>query len=84
MLPNVRVVATIGSEFAIRGRNGCPAHIYMDGTLTNIDEVNRIPLESIAAVEAYSSVAFAPARFIRVMAGNCAVVIFWTKWGLRP
>lgn len=84
MLPNVRVVATIGSEFAIRGRNGCPAHIYLDGTLSNGQEVNRLPLESIAAVEAYSSVAFAPARFIRVMADNCAVVIFWTKWGLRP
>lgn len=88
MLSNVRVVPRYDTrfnttEFFIRGRSGCSAHLYMDGTLTNIDEVNRIPLENLAAVESYSSVSLAPARFSRVMADDCAVVLFWTKWALQ-
>lgn len=72
------------TEFEIRGRVGCAAHIYMDGTISNIDEVNRIPKEQIAAIEIYSSVAFAPAMLVRVRADDCAVAAFWTKYGLRP
>lgn len=72
------------TEFEIRGRNGCPAHIYLDGTLSDIETVNVMPRSSIAYVELYSSVAFAPGRFIRVMADDCAVAIFWTKYALRP
>jgi hypothetical protein len=72
------------SGFDIRGRNGCKAHIWLDGTPSSIDEVNAIPQANIAAVELYSSVAFAPVRFINVRADVCAVAIFWTKLGLRP
>ncbi len=72
------------TEFEILGRSGCQAHIYMDGTISDIDEVNRIPKEQIAAIEIYASVAFAPATLVRVKADNCAVAAFWTKYGLRP
>lgn len=87
MVPNVRVQAVKNSPttgFEILGRNGCSAHIYLDGMLSNLGEVNDIPRENLAAVEFYSSVAFAPAQFIRVMADSCAVAAFWTKWALRP
>ncbi len=72
------------TEFEILGRFGCRAHIYMDGTISDIDEVNRIPKEQLAAVEVYTSVAFAPATLVRIRADNCAVAAFWTKVGLRP
>jgi hypothetical protein len=72
------------TEFEILGRNGCQAHLYMDGTISDTEEVNRIPKEQIAAIEIYPSVAFAPAQLIRVRADNCAVAAFWTKLGLRP
>ena len=87
MTPGVQVISLgnrATTEFDIRGRDGCQAHIYLDGTASDIDEVNRIPPANIAAVEMYPSVAFAPARFIMVRADVCAVAIFWTKTGLRP
>jgi hypothetical protein len=71
------------SEFVILGRNGCPAYLYLDGTITSNDEVNRIPLENLAAVEFYPTLAFAPPRY-QPLGDNCAVVLFWTKYGLRP
>ncbi len=72
------------SGFDIRGRNGCRAHIWLDGTPSTIDEVNAVPQANIAAIEFYSSVAFAPVRSINVRADVCAVAIVWTKNGLRP
>lgn len=85
---NVQPLTTGGrpsaSEFDIRGRDGCPAHIWLDGTPSDIDEVNRIPQANLAAVEVYPNVAFAPARFVKVRADACAVAVFWTKTGLRP
>ncbi len=72
------------SEFDIRGRGGCRAHIYLDGVLSDIETANVLPPSSLAYVEVYRSVSLAPARSIRVMADDCAVAIFWTKAGLRP
>jgi hypothetical protein len=71
------------SDFVVLGRNGCPAYVYLDGTLANNEEVNRIPLQNLAAVEFYTTVAFAPSRY-QPLGNNCAVVLFWTKYGLRP
>lgn len=71
------------TEFDIFGRVGCRAFIYLDGTVANIDDVNVIPLENLAAVEVFTNVAFAPARY-QPLGDNCAVVLFWTKYGLRP
>jgi hypothetical protein len=72
------------NEFEIRGQFGCRAHIFFDGTASNIEEVNRIPPTSIASIEVYASMAFAPGELIQVRTDNCAVVAFWTKYGLRP
>ncbi|HMS02889.1 MAG TPA: carboxypeptidase regulatory-like domain-containing protein [Gemmatimonadaceae bacterium] len=71
------------SDFVILGRNGCRAYVYLDGTITNNEEVNRIPQQNIAAIEFYTNVAFAPSRY-QPLGDNCAVVLFWTKYGLRP
>jgi len=72
------------SEFVIRGRRGCPAYVYLDGTLATIDDVNVIPPRNLAAIETYASTALAPVRYIPIGGDDCAVVLFWTKWGLRP
>jgi hypothetical protein len=71
------------TEFDIFGRVGCRAFVYLDGTVTNLDEVNAIPLENLAAVEVFTNVAFAPARY-QPLGDNCAVILFWTRFGLRP
>lgn len=81
--PGVQV-GGIGTSVAIFGRTGCPAHLWLDGVISTGDEINAIPPENLAAVEIYSSVAFAPARFIMVARDACAVALFWTKSGLRP
>jgi len=72
------------SEFVIRGRRGCPAYAYLDGTLATIDDVNVIPPRNLAAIEFFASTALAPARYIPIGGNDCAVVLFWTKHGLRP
>ncbi len=87
MVPSIRVRGLKNratTEFEIRGRLNCPAHIFMDHTKSSLEEVNAIPPANLASVEVYSSVAFAPAEFIQITQDNCAVVIFWTKYGLRP
>lgn len=71
------------SEFEIFGRRGCRAYLFLDGTLADNDLVNRIPQENIAAIEFFSHLAFAPARY-QPLGDECAVVLFWTKYGLRP
>ncbi len=72
------------SEFVIRGRRGCAAYVYLDGTLATIDDVNVIPPRNLAAIEFFASTALAPARYIPIGGNDCAVVLFWTKNGLRP
>ena len=92
LVPNVRVRPGRGAtEFEILSRNGCPAQVYVDGTLADADFANRLPPENIASIEFYSSVALAPSRYIVVQAPPCvirtddrAVVLFWTKSGLAP
>jgi hypothetical protein len=71
------------SEFDIYGRVGCRAFLYLDGTPASTDDVIAVPLDLIAAIEVFTSVAFAPARY-QPLGDNCAVVLFWTKYGLRP
>ena len=82
--PGVNIVAGLGTDFQILGRDQCRAHIWLDGVISDIDEVNRIPPANLAAVEFYANVAFAPARFIMAARDLCAVALFWTKSGLRP
>ncbi len=84
MMRGVRVTAGRGSEFGIMGRNGCSPTFFWDGILASNDDLNRIPKEDIIAVEYYTTSALAPARFLMVSGDACAVVLFWTKTGLRP
>jgi hypothetical protein len=87
MLPGITVRSAgnrATTEFAILGRFGCGAHLYLDGTQATLEDLNAVPPMNIAAIEVYSSVAFAPASLIQVRGDNCAVVAFWTKWALRP
>ncbi len=72
------------NEFDIWGRGGCRATVFWDGILATMEDVNRIPKEDIVSVEYYTTTALAPARFIMVARNDCAVVLFWTKNGLRP
>ncbi len=79
------------SEFTIIQRSQslhrsrvCQATVFWDGVLATMDDVNRIPKEDLVAVEYYTTTALAPARYIVVAKDDCAVVLFWTKHGLRP
>lgn len=86
MTPGVRVQPNGGratTEFEIRGRNGCRAYLYLDGTPADNDLVNRVPPDAIAAIEFFPFLTFAPARY-QPLGDECAVVLFWTKYGLRP
>jgi hypothetical protein len=87
MVPNVNVRPLQpggANEFVIRGRNGCTAHLYVDGMRATVEDANIIPPANIASIEFYSAVSLAPARYIPVAADDCAVVLFWTKAGLAP
>jgi hypothetical protein len=72
------------SEFMILGRGGCEATIFWDGILATMEDVNRIPKEQLVSIEYYTTTALAPARYIMVARNDCAVVLFWTRAGLRP
>ncbi len=85
-VPGVNVTTSpySATEFVIRGRRGCPAIFWVDGVEDPDGLVQRIPKENIAAIEVYPSSALAPGRYVKVMADDCPVVLFWTKNGLRP
>jgi hypothetical protein len=72
------------SEFNILGRGRCEATVFWDGVLSTMDDVNRIPKDDLVAIEYYTTTALAPVRYIMVARDDCAVVLFWTKRGLRP
>ncbi len=72
------------TDFVITGRRGCRAIVWVDGVLDLDNLANRLNKDDLAAVEIYPSSALAPARYIRVMADDCPVVLFWTRHGLRP
>jgi hypothetical protein len=81
---NVRPYDRAGQQgFQVQGRRGCPAYYYLDGGVATVEDVNVIPPENLAAVEIFTTAALAPSRFIP-LGDDCAVVLFWTKVGLRP
>jgi hypothetical protein len=81
---NVREYRQVGAQgFQVLGRRGCPAYYYLDGMPSNVTDVNFIPPENLAAVEIFVSAALTPPRFVP-LGDDCAVVLFWTKAGLRP
>jgi hypothetical protein len=88
-------ITTISGEtdparFAIaaRGRslgvNSCDATILVDGFPASLQELHSVAVDQLAAVEIYRSAAFAPPRFAERAESNCALLLFWTQFGLRP
>lgn len=81
---------TDSSRFDIqsRGRNlgvqTCQAALFIDGVPAKIFDVWAVRPSEVAAIEVYRSEAFAPALFAQYVETDCAVVGFWTRFGLRP
>jgi hypothetical protein len=81
---------TDSARFAVfgRGRNlgvtSCQANILLDGFPATLDELHSVAVDQFAAVEIYRSASFAPARFAELAESDCAMLLFWTQFGLRP
>lgn len=75
-------------EILGRGRNlavqSCRADVFVDGVPAAFSDFYEVPLGEIAAVEVYRSNGFAPAMFAQFVTGDCALVVLWTRYGLRP
>ncbi len=71
-----------------RGRNfgvqTCEASIFIDGVPAKMFDVWGVRPSEVAAIEVYRSEAYAPALFAEYVETKCAVVGFWTRFGLRP
>jgi hypothetical protein len=78
------------ARFAVfgRGRNLgitlCTATLLVDGLPATLAEFHAIAPEQFLAAEIYRSEGYAPDRFGQFAEGDCALVIFWTFYGLRP
>lgn len=78
------------TRFALygRGRNlsigTCSVQLLVDGLPATLDELHAISVTQFAAVEVYRNVSFAPERFGQFAENDCALVAFWTQYGLRP
>lgn len=78
------------TRFALygRGRNlsigTCSVQLLVDGLPATLEELHAISVAQFAAVEVYRNVSFAPERFGQFAENDCALVAFWTQYGLRP
>lgn len=87
MIPGLTVVGGVRGNFAILGRvgsggNRCQATIYIDGIVADMDYLGMMNTDEIAALEAYPSGMYAPARF-RTLGDACAMLLVWTRAHLR-
>ncbi len=75
-------------EILGRGRSlavqSCRADVFVDGVPAKITDFYDVATDQIAAVEVYRSNAFAPSQYQKFVSGDCALVILWTRYGLRP
>lgn len=71
------------TDFVITGIRGCQAQIWLDGRRSDLREVNDLFKQDVVSIEVYPSAEFAPSQFV-TPPSQCAVVLFWTKHGLRP
>jgi hypothetical protein len=78
-----RVSAVRATDFVITGVRGCSAQIWIDGRRASMLDANDLFKSAIASIEVYPSSEFAPSEFV-TLPSQCAVVLFWTKHGLRP
>jgi hypothetical protein len=78
------------ARFAIYGRGRtfsigtCSVQLLVDGLPATLEELHSIAPAQFAVVEVYRNVSFAPERFARFAENDCALVAFWTQYGLRP
>jgi hypothetical protein len=79
--PTRYVIAGRPRSFSI---GTCPAELLVDGLPATLEELHAISPSQFAAVEIYRNVSYAPARFQQFAQGDCALVMFWTQYGLRP
>jgi hypothetical protein len=81
---------TDSTQYEIRGRGrslalqSCAATVLVDEVPVTRERLYELPPEEIAAVEVYRSVSFAPPMFAEVAESDCAMVLVWTRFGLRP
>lgn len=75
------------NDFLLRGPNGCPFSVYLNGTRlgrlggTRVEEVridDFIEPSATAGIEIYPRACGAPPQF-QLLNGTCGVVVFWTK-----
>ncbi len=75
-------------EIMGRGRNlgvqACRAVVFVDGIPAKITDIWDVKEAEIVAVEIYQSESFAPPIFAEFVEDDCAVVVVWTRFGLRP
>jgi Carboxypeptidase regulatory-like domain len=58
--------------------SGCQLNVYIDGQLSDTSVLITLPQASIAAVEVYTRMEFAPAKYI-LLQNDCGIVLVWTK-----
>jgi hypothetical protein len=78
------------AKFAVFGRGrglgvtSCRATILLDGLPATLAELHSVAVDQLAAVEIYRSTSFAPVRYAEFAEADCAMLLFWTQFGLRP
>lgn len=94
VVPGLEITTPSGetdpARFAVYGRgrslgvNSCQATILLDGFPVTLEELHSVAVAQLAAVEIYRSASFAPARYAELAESDCAMLLFWTQFGLRP
>jgi hypothetical protein len=93
-VPGLEIITTPGetdsTRFTVLGRgrslgvNSCRAAVLLDGLPATAEELHSVPPDQFAAIEIYRSVSFAPSRYAALAESDCALLLFWTQYGLRP
>lgn len=58
----------------------CPARIYLDGRLSDSEEMRNYPVDNIRYVEVFNSPYFLPAQFLGSSINPCGAVAYWSKF----
>jgi hypothetical protein len=86
-LPTVRLVRGSGNTDFIAllpnpgagGRGYCVAALYIDGFLSDWDQLHAYRPKDLVGVEMYPRASSAPAQYQQVATG-CGVVLIWTNY----
>ncbi len=82
-LPNVHLVCPPtgfrrGECWATSARSGCAPVVYIDGTRSTDNDLEKLPVNEFSGVEYYAGAATIPPQYNRT--GSCsAVLLFWTR-----